>query len=335
VYVAASQLQKPASLIATLAHEIGHEVLLGGGVLTADVPDHEQITDLLTVFLGAGVFNANTTIHESSWHYGATYAGWSIGRQGYLSTVVFGYALGVFAYLRGEASPRWARHLRADARGALRKGLRYLRKTRDGLVHPGTREPRGVPTAAQVADGLAHKSPTVRLAALWDRGWAGVAGPDLLPAVIRCLDDPDPAVRAEAARTLAGFGPGAESAIPRLLEIVRAGSDIWVCALPTLAALRVDPAVVVPELIRLLTQYPDQGELLARAARAYGPAAAPAVPALLSALGRQLGRGGEYRDLLAAVRALVPDPEEAVRKHFAADPELVRHALWELWQPVE
>jgi hypothetical protein len=73
---------------------------------------------------------------------------------------------------------------------------------------------------------------------------------------------------------------------------------------------------------------------LARAARAYGPAAEPAVPALLTAFGRQLARG-QVHNLLAAVRELVPDPEGAVRAHFAADPELVREALWALRQPVE
>jgi hypothetical protein len=335
VFVAASQLAHPMSLMATLAHEIGHEILLGGGLLTSDVPDHEEITDLLTVFLGVGVFNANATVHESSWNYGATYSGWSIGRHGYLSTSVFGYALGVFAYVREEAAPRWARHLRPDARGALRQGLKYLRKTGDGLFRPdNAHQPRGLPTATQVAEGLVHRSPTFRLGALWELNWAGLATADLLPAVVRCLDDQDPGVRAESARALAGFGPEAEVAVPRLVEIVQTDDDIWTCALPALAALRAAPALVIPEVARLLMTRVGHAELLASVARAYGPAAEPAVPALLTAFGRQLVRG-EVRNLLAAVRELVPDPEGAVRAHFAADPELVRDALWALRQPVE
>jgi hypothetical protein len=86
-------------------------------------------------------------------------------------------------------------------------------------------------------------------------------------------------------------------------------------------------------LSRLLLTRSDHAELLAGVARAYGPAAEPVVPALLTAFGRQLACG-PVRNLLAAVRALVPDPEGAVRAHFAADPELVRDALRALRQPV-
>ncbi len=334
VWVAASQLADPASLLATLAHEVAHEVLLGGGVLTADVPDHEPLTDLATVFLGLGVFPANATLRESHWNYGGTYSGWSIGRQGYLSAVAFGYALAVWAYVRGEADPAWAAHLRPDARGAVRKGLRYLAKTGDSVFRPDTPPvPRPPPTAAELVDALAHRSPSFRLAALADLGWAGADGPELVAAVGRCLRDPDGAVRAEAARGLAGFGEAAGAAVPRLFEMVQGGDDAWPSALSTLAALRADPARVVPEVARLLAARPESAGALAAAVRAYGADAGPAVPALLDAFGRQLA-GGEVREVVAAVRALVPDPEARVRAHFAADPELVRHALWELRQPV-
>lgn len=335
VLVAASQLSDPASLLATLAHEVGHEILIGGELLTPDIHDHEEITDLLTVFLGVGVFNANATVYESNWNYGATYSGWSMGRHGYLSTAVFGYAFGVFAYVRGEQSPRWARHLRADARGSLNTGLKYLRKTSDGLFRPdNARTPRGIPTASEVADGLRHRSPTFRLAALWELAWAGVATPALLPAVLECLDDRDAAVRAEAVRALARFEPAAEAAVPRLLAIVQNDGDTWAEALSTLVALRADSSLVIPEIVRLFKDRPDHAEFLARIAKVYGQSAEPVFPSLLDALGSQLSRG-EVRHLLAALRELLPDPEQAVRTHFAADPELVRHAIWALRQPIE
>jgi hypothetical protein len=332
VWVAASQLANPGSLLATLAHEIGHEILLGGGVLTDQVSDHEQITDLLTVFLGVGIFNANATLHESSWHYGATSSGWSIGRQGYLAANAFGYAMSVFAHVRGESSPAWARHLRADARGSLWGGLKYLRKTADTLLGPDTpRTPRPLPTPAQIVEGLGHNSPTFRIAALWELGWAGVTGPDLVPAVCRCLDDPDLAVRAEAARALAGFGPEAGVAMPRLLEIVQTQCETWTDALPTLVMLGAEAESVMPEVVRLLDTQPKHTELLARVARAYGAAALPAVPALLEAFGRQLSLGrGQVRELLAVLRELVPNLEGYIRKQFATDPDLLNDALWEL-----
>src|ERR1700686_3314666 len=51
-----TQLKDPLSLVATMAHELGHVVLLGGGLMSSKTADHEPITDLLTVFLGSGLF---------------------------------------------------------------------------------------------------------------------------------------------------------------------------------------------------------------------------------------------------------------------------------------
>jgi hypothetical protein len=52
VAIRSTQLKDPMSLVATVAHELGHVILLGGGLLNRDTADHEPMTDLLTVFLG-------------------------------------------------------------------------------------------------------------------------------------------------------------------------------------------------------------------------------------------------------------------------------------------
>ncbi|WP_439623508.1 HEAT repeat domain-containing protein [Gemmata sp.] len=335
VFVAASQLANPMALIATLAHEVGHEILLGGNHLSEGTADHEQVTDLLTVFLGVGVFNANATLHESSWTDG-NLSGWSVGRQGYLSAAAFGYAFGVFAYVRRETSPAWARHLRPDARGAMDKGVRYLRKTRDSLFQPDEDHgPPAPPTAAAVLEGLAHTSATFRLGALWDVPLAGATGREVIAAVCRCLRDRDGAVQFEAARTLGAFGADATAAVPHLLDLVQTESPVWSAALPALAAIGADAALVVPEIISLLRSHPADAGPLARVAKAYGAAAEPALPALLDAIGHQLSKGvGELHTALAVVRELAPDPEALIREHFASDPELRRLALWEMQHSV-
>jgi hypothetical protein len=64
VRVAESQLADPQRLVATLAHELAHDLLLGGGLLTKDDEDQENVTDLLPVYLGLGLFAANATIQE-------------------------------------------------------------------------------------------------------------------------------------------------------------------------------------------------------------------------------------------------------------------------------
>jgi hypothetical protein len=42
-------LKDPLLLVATAAHELGHVILLGGGLMDRKTSDHEPMTDLLTV----------------------------------------------------------------------------------------------------------------------------------------------------------------------------------------------------------------------------------------------------------------------------------------------
>lgn len=125
VSVDAAGLADPLATIATLAHELGHVHLLGHGRVSPDAPDHEPLTDLLTVYFGMGVITANAVVRESSWRDGQ-YSGWSIGRQGYLTMPVYGYALARFARARNEIAPPWVRELRPDVRAAFNQAVRFL-----------------------------------------------------------------------------------------------------------------------------------------------------------------------------------------------------------------
>ena len=49
-------------LIATMSHELAHEYLIGQGRISGEEEDHEQLTDLLAVFLGFGVMLANSSL---------------------------------------------------------------------------------------------------------------------------------------------------------------------------------------------------------------------------------------------------------------------------------
>jgi hypothetical protein len=82
-----------------------------------------------------GIFTANSVIHENYWHAGQV-SGWSMGRRGYLSMPMYGYALALFAWARGEQNPLWAKQLRADVQSAFRKGKRFLAETKDSLFQP-------------------------------------------------------------------------------------------------------------------------------------------------------------------------------------------------------
>ncbi len=125
IWVEITNLNDPLALVATLAHELGHVHLLGHGRISHEIEDHELLTDLLTVYFGLGVFTANSVIRERTWSDGRV-SGWSVGRQGYMSMPIYGYALARFARDRGEDGRDWRRELRLDVRTAFGQAMRYL-----------------------------------------------------------------------------------------------------------------------------------------------------------------------------------------------------------------
>jgi hypothetical protein len=123
VTVNESQAARPMSLVATVAHELGHVRLLDEGRVPTDRPDQEPLTDLWTVYTGLGIFTANSAFDVTR-----RPASWSTARLGYLTEPMYGYALAYYAWLRGEARPDWARHLDVNPRTYQRHGLSYLRR---------------------------------------------------------------------------------------------------------------------------------------------------------------------------------------------------------------
>lgn len=126
VAVDSASLSDPQKLVATLAHELAHVRLLGEGRISREEEDHEPVTDLATVFFGLGVFTANTTFQYSQWH-GGGFHGWKASKLGYMNELQFGYALGLWAHVRGETSPPWLRHLRLNPRTYAKQTMGYLK----------------------------------------------------------------------------------------------------------------------------------------------------------------------------------------------------------------
>jgi hypothetical protein len=122
-----SQLTDPMSLVATIAHELGHVRLLGEGRVHGGFEDHEPLTDLLTVFFGLGVFTAH-----SAFTFDGSSQGWQARTRGYLSEEMFGYALALFALMRGERNPVWSRYVEGSVGTFFKNGLKYLDKTGEG-----------------------------------------------------------------------------------------------------------------------------------------------------------------------------------------------------------
>jgi hypothetical protein len=124
----ASDLNNPMVLVATIAHELGHVLLLADGKVSHERNDHEYLTDLVTVLLGLGIFSANSSFKFRQWS-GGFRQGWESRRLGYMNEPMFGYSLAWFAFLRKEHKPDWSKYLEADARHYFKSSARFLEKT--------------------------------------------------------------------------------------------------------------------------------------------------------------------------------------------------------------
>jgi hypothetical protein len=111
-------------LVATFAHEFGHYLM---ATAAGDPPGgwelHELHTDLAAVYLGFGVFLANSARHFRQFQ-SAGEMGWSAHSQGYLSEGALVTATAIFQRLAGrapgDAEPFLKDYLRTDLRRAER-----------------------------------------------------------------------------------------------------------------------------------------------------------------------------------------------------------------------
>jgi hypothetical protein len=119
-------LRRPDQLIATLAHELAHYLL----ATAREPPPCEQdeiefLTDLAAVYLGFGVFLANTRFRFEALHDGSMH-GWRIGHSGYLPEADLIFALALFIQTRSlDPEPALA-CLKPHLAAMLRRTLRDL-----------------------------------------------------------------------------------------------------------------------------------------------------------------------------------------------------------------
>lgn len=127
----------PARLVATFAHELSHYMLHSvSGEIPGGEEMHEFATDLMTVFLGFGLFTANQAFNFRQ-HGDAFSQGWQTSGLGYLRERDWAFALAIFCNLRDEPVSRLKGklkpHLYADSKAA----ARYLQKRPQLLARIG------------------------------------------------------------------------------------------------------------------------------------------------------------------------------------------------------
>lgn len=131
IAISTALLKNPVNLVATIAHELAHAKLLGGKEdFDCDEESEELLTDLATIFFGFGIFTANSLFKFEQWT-NSSFQGWQMSREGYINEEEAGYALALYAYLRNEFDPPWAKFLEVNTRTYFKQGIKYLKKTDD------------------------------------------------------------------------------------------------------------------------------------------------------------------------------------------------------------
>lgn len=121
-------LQKPASLIATFSHELGHYLNSGFRVPPPGGWDLiEPATDVTSTFLGFGIFGASAAFEFGQFSE-AGLQGWQSSRLGYLTQDQWIFDLAIFCALTDTEIRTAKPYLKSHLWGQLKKATKYVER---------------------------------------------------------------------------------------------------------------------------------------------------------------------------------------------------------------
>lgn len=161
-----------------------------------------------------------------------------------------------------------------------------------------------------LVSALKSDTSTLRSSASYQLSAMGAEASGAIPVLVEMLGDADSQTRSAAASTLGGFGQAAGEAVPALIEAVN-DSDEYVQYAVVGALVEIGDSRAVPALIVALYHSNDYTRYVAAVAlEKFGPAAAPAVPDLVSVLDDDFAQVGSAA--VDALAAIGPEAKEAV-----------------------
>jgi hypothetical protein len=310
--------QDSRTLVATIAQAVSRALLVQRGHVPAEDRDLDRLAELMSVFVGFGVFAANTA-----------------DQRRLLPARMVSYGQALCAWMREDLHPAWAAYLEPDAAAVFRSSLKYLRKTGDSLIQTSTvRRRRGALSVNELMLQLRSGSPSVKIATLWEIADKNAAAAEALPLVEECLDSSNSDLRAVAAETLGSLGDAASPAVRRLAECLEdRHENVRASAAAALGRLCPQDEVVLSELAAAVQETDRRVVRSAAWALAqYGPNAEASLPQVLAAMRAALVECNDptARLLLDTVRAIVADPEPCVLEYFDEQDADLRHAAVDL-----
>ena len=127
-------LTDPVSLVATFAHELAHVRLHELRGLPPGGRDLEELaTDFTAVFMGFGIFLANSAKSFSAYQH-FDVSGWQTRRQGYLSEAMLVTAFAMYELLAGRDPMAAAPWLKAYLASDLKRAVKYLQHAHPNLI---------------------------------------------------------------------------------------------------------------------------------------------------------------------------------------------------------
>ncbi len=115
------QLKHTETLVATIAHELSHEKLLGEGRI---IQNDEYLTDLTAIVYGFGIFIANAKFQFSAG--GDNGFGWQMKSQGYLPEQISAYAMASLSLKKKEQEHPYLNQLGKSVRNYFEQSLAFL-----------------------------------------------------------------------------------------------------------------------------------------------------------------------------------------------------------------
>ncbi|MBN2535949.1 MAG: hypothetical protein JXB88_23925 [Spirochaetales bacterium] len=109
-------LKRPAHLIAVIIHELSHLKLEGERRI---YETDEELTDLLSVFFGLGIFSANAVMPVTSSD--------GLSKLGYLTPSLYGYALALWVLYKDADDKKIIPFLTSTVKDVFKKSVRYIR----------------------------------------------------------------------------------------------------------------------------------------------------------------------------------------------------------------
>ena len=121
IYIEKEQLKNTFSLIATIAHELSHFILLSESRIEEN---DEYLTDLTAIAYGFGIFLGNSRFQYSKFQ-NISHSGWQMSSQGYLPEQVIAYAMAWISIQRNE-STEYEKYLNKEMAKFFTQNIEYL-----------------------------------------------------------------------------------------------------------------------------------------------------------------------------------------------------------------